>query len=416
MRLTGLYAGRESVISHGIAISTVADDIANTNTPGFKSQRIDFADLYAQAEGSLFGNPLAPGNGVSAADKKVMHNIQGSIDDTGRDLDFALDGSGFFMLSDGTNQFYTRAGNFKTDSAGNIVNDSGYQLLAVVTEGGAPTALNVNTNSTGATPTTTMSLSGNLNGGLPDSPAPANPASFSELNTGAALKGTVVVTDSLGGEHNVAVYFHKTANLNFTVQAYVDAGETGGVAGTPQLVGQSTIAFGQDGVITAGGAPPATLSIAWSNGAAASTIAADFSGFTGYVSTSNLNSVAADGVPNGEIQGYQLDSEGNFNAVLDNGQNLFLGRLSIAKFNNPDSLERRGSTIFAEGPDTSEVSVGFAGQGGRGSTRGAALEASTVDTASEFVDLIRYQRGYQAGSKVISTISQLLEQTIQIKG
>lgn len=414
MRLTGLFAGRESVISHGVAISTVADDIANLNTTGFKSQRIDFADLFGQGQGMLYGNPSAPGNGVSAADKKILHNIQGTIDTTGRDLDFAVDGPGFFMLTDGSNTFYTRAGNFVTNSEGNITNLDGYQLLGKATADGPLIPLNVNAVTGGATPTTTVAMSGNLDGGAVDSPPPANPATFAELNAGAQLKSTLVVIDSLGASHDVAVYFHKTGNLTYAVNAYVDAGETGGVAGAPQLLGSSTITFGGDGVIPEGGAPPMAINATWSNGAAASAITADFSGFTGFASRSSLKSVAANGVRNGEIKGYELASNGQFNAILDNGETISVGQLVLAKFNNPDSLQRRGSTIFAEGPDTSEASVGFPGESGRGAVRGAALEASTVDAAGEFVDLIRFQRGYQSGSQVISTISRLLEQTIQI--
>lgn len=402
------------MISHGIAISTVADDIANMNTTGFKSQRIDFADLFAQGGGSLYGNPKAPGNGVSAADKKILHNIQGTIETTGRDLDFAVDGPGFFMLTDGSNTFYSRAGNFITNREGNITNLDGYQLLGKTSIDASLAPLNVNAVTGGANPTTKVALSGNLDGAAIDNPPPENPATFSELNAGAELKSTLVMIDSLGASHDVAVYFHKTGNLTYAVNAYVDAAETGGVAGTPQLIGSSTIKFGGDGIILAGGAPPMAINAAWGNGAAASAVTADFSGFTGYASRSSLNSVAADGVRNGTIKGYELGSDGSFNAILDNGKFVSIGQVVLAKFNNPDSLQRRGSTIFAEGPDTSEASIGFPGESGRGSVRGAALESSTVDAAGEFVDLIRFQRGYQSGSQVISTISKLLEQTIQI--
>ena len=113
MRLfSSLFAGRESLITHGNALAAVSDNIANQNTPGFKEQRVEFADLLAEGQGGLFSEPNRTTNGVKATDSVTLHNEQGSLDFTGRELDFAIQGRGFFVVGDGADNSYTRAGNF----------------------------------------------------------------------------------------------------------------------------------------------------------------------------------------------------------------------------------------------------------------------------------------------------------------
>src|SRR5689334_18599800 len=118
MRLTGLFTGREALISEGGAIANVADNLANLNTTAFKSGRSEFANLLAASEGSLYGSELDPGNGAQINAVTTRFDKQGTFDFTDRALDAAIDGKGFFVASDGTDNFYTRAGNFGVDPNG----------------------------------------------------------------------------------------------------------------------------------------------------------------------------------------------------------------------------------------------------------------------------------------------------------
>jgi len=121
---SGLYIGRESLMSHGNAMASIANNIANVNTTGYKGERAEFMDLFAGGSGSLYGSSLASGNG-SKIDSISMETSSGVIEDTGRDLDAAISGNGFFVVSDGTTQYYTRAGNFTLDADGYLRTQDG---------------------------------------------------------------------------------------------------------------------------------------------------------------------------------------------------------------------------------------------------------------------------------------------------
>lgn len=129
MRLTALYSGREALITEGAAIASVADNLANANTPGFKTARSEFANLLADSEGSLYGSTEDPGNGVQVDNLRVLHDKQGSINFTDQGLDLAIQGGGYFVTSKGTETFYTRAGNFQVDKDGNLVTSNGDNVM-----------------------------------------------------------------------------------------------------------------------------------------------------------------------------------------------------------------------------------------------------------------------------------------------
>lgn len=416
MRLTALYSGKDSLMAHGTALTTIADNLANSNTTGFKESRTEFGDIIADSIGSLYGSELDPGNGVAASEVRVLHKAQGTLEGTDRDLDFAMQGSGYFVLGNGEQRYYTRAGNFNLDSEGSIRAASGEQVMGFTTA--SPTTLvplTIDGAGLTATPTLTGTISGNLDADAPIVPVPAAaPATFTALNAATSFSTPVRVIDSLGAEHDVSLNFFHTAAGAWTVQAYVDGADVGGVAGTPRQVGTGTIAFDQNGLQAVGTPNVLAITPAWGNGAAAGAVNLDISKFQGLATNSGVTAINMDGNRAGALSSFRAEKDGRFFAVLDNGDELQLGSIGIATFVNEDGLNRVGDNRFEETAESGEASIGAGGIEGRGQLIGSSLENSTVDTASQFIDMIRYQRGYQAGSQVITTMSELLNSTIQI--
>lgn len=415
MRLTPLFSSVESLKTHGTAISTIADNLANSNTAGFKENRTEFGDLFADSVGNLYGSELNPGNGVLATNIRTLHNEQGTIEATGRDLDFSINGDGYFITSNGTDSFYTRAGNFSVDSTGAIVDATGDSLMGF-TEASPTTLVGLTTAGvTGsAAASTTGSIIGNLNADSLITAVPAGAATFDDVNAAASFVTPIEVIDSLGSRHDVALTFFKTGTLQWTAAAYVDGAEVGGAAGTPVQVGSANLTFGPDGRLPEGAAAALNIQAAWGNGASASALAVDMSGLTQFSGSSALSGVTIDGNGLGAVTGFDLQADGGLFAVLDNGQNVQIGTVALASFRNEDGLDRVGDNRFQTTDLEGDITVGTPGAEGRGAVANGSLETSTVDAAAQFVDLIRFQRAYQAGSQVISTVSELLTTTIQI--
>ncbi len=413
--LSSLIVGRESLLTHGTAMSVVADNLANSNTPGFKTQRAEFSHLLTEGLGSLFGSPMNAGEGVILSDIKDIHT-QGPIDFTDRSLDVAVSGEGFFILNDGTDTYYTRAGNFSTNGTGNVVASSGENVMGFTTA--SPTTLvplNTTSVTQSATPTTTVGLTGNLDATSPPVlTVPANPATYAELTPFASFQSSVAVIDSLGVTHDVGLYFFRTGPGTWTAQAYVDSGDVSEIPGAPTSLGETQITFSETGTQPPDAAVTLALSPAWANGAAAGSITVDLSDLTGFGSPSNFNTVTTDGNAAGSVSGVQIEENGNVVALLDNGSSISVGTIALATFPNTGGLDKVGDNRFRETTDSGAPVVGNPETSGRGSTLGGALELSTVDPANEFVNIISYQRAYQAGSQVISTASELLNTTIQI--
>ncbi len=415
MRLiSGLSVGRESLMSNGSAITAVADNLANSNTPGHKAQRPEFQDIFAENVGTLYGSPLNSGSGTKVQNLTTIQS-QGPIQPTGRELDVGIQGGGYFVVQNGTDVFYTRAGNFQTNSEGQLVTQDGAQVMGF-TSASPTTAVALAVNQVGqtATPTTAVSISGNIDATKPTGTGiPANPT-YKDLNESSAFRTSVQTFDSLGQGHDVTLHFFKTGQLSWDVQAYVDSKDTTGTAGTPVAVGaKSTITFDGNGLQTEAG-KTITIQPAWGGGAAAGNITVDLSGVSGFASNSYIGSVTANGNSAGAVVGTTIDSAGKVYAVLDNTERVEVGTLSLAIFQNTQGLERVGDNKYRTTSDSGDATLGAATVNGRGSITPGALEISNVDTASQFIDVIRYQRGYQAGSQIIKTISDLLNSTIQI--
>ncbi len=417
MRLeTGLYAGRESLLTHGTALNTIGDNIANSNTPGFKSGRVEFADLMAGGGNSLYGSTMDTGSGVKAAAVSVNHLQQGTMEVTSRSLDAGITGTGWFVLQkNGTEQVYSRAGNFTTDADGFIVTNSGEKVLGYTAESpNTPVPLNARNLVGEAVASSEVSILGKLDSSRAPIQGQPQAATFDQLNEDAAFVNSVSVIDSLGQDRGISLYFYKTGNLTWDVRAYVDAADTGGEPGTPVLVGQGQIAVDENGKQIEGNQTNLDIVAPWAGGAAPGNVTFDLSGITAAAGPSSFSGISVDGVRGGTFTSVGFSASGELTATLDTGEDVIVGQLALANFNSSDGLERIGNNFFRETSYSGEASIDRAGTEGLGSITGGALESSTVDPAEAFVKMIQIQQGYRAGSQVIQTVSELLTATIQI--
>lgn len=428
--INGLFAGRAGIASHGSAISVAGDNISNASTPGFKASRAEFESLIA-GDGVL-GRQF--GSGSSIAQVSTLFD-QGTLEFTGRQLDLGISGNGYFILARNEERLYSRAGNFKIDSSGFIVNPGGLALLGFPENGsGALEPLNVNTIQQSAIESTKVSIAGNVDASaavvdvatIPD-PGVAIPptVTYADLNQVAEYSTVVDTFDSLGARHTTTFFFFHTGVNEYTVRGYVNNEDVDatpvppatGSKGYPRFIGESVITFGGDGQrnpLPAAGTVDFTANIAWSNGAEASEIDFTFMPLTQFSSKSNILSITQDGTGVGSVQSISIGNDGKITALLSNGQNSTLGQVAMASFANQEGLGRVTGNLLTSSTFSGAPVIGRPASGVLGNIKAGTIELSTVDIASEFVKIITLQRGFQASSRIITTINQLLNEIIQL--
>lgn len=431
--VNGLFAGRSGLSSHGIAIAVIGDNISNASTVGYKSSRAEFADLMAGGQTS--GKVVGAGSQISAISTIFE---QGTSEFTGRPLDLAVDGNGYFVLSDESGgRYYTRAGNFKLDAEGNIVNQSGLNVLGFPSTGtGALESLNINQVSQDSVRTNNIAIAGNVDaaedvvGAIPatdpaDGTGTSNATDYTALAGSAAYSTVVDVFDTLGAKHTITYFFFKTDVNEYTVRGYVNSEEVDDPVvdiGLPRQIGgggvtEIVMTFNGDGTRSNAPAPGTfdmVASIPFNNGSTAASINIDFSEFTQYSGSSNINSIIQDGKGVGTVTSLSVEKNGDIFAILSNGQTSIIGTVGLVNFANPEGLVRIGNQLMQQSPASGEPIVGTPDAGTLGAISAGTIELSTVDIANEFVKLITIQRGFQANSRIITTINQLLSEIIQL--
>jgi flagellar hook protein FlgE len=401
LALSGLNAAQAD-------LGVTANNIANSATTGFKRSRAEFSELFAVSPQGVAS--LASGNGVRVSDIAQQFS-QGNIDFTDNNLDLALSGPGFFILNDGGAQAYTRAGAFKTDSDGNVVNAQGQRLQVYppLVSGGFNTGslndLRLVTSESAPNPTTAVEILMNLpsDAAVPANATfdPADPASFNRATS-------LTVYDSLGAAHTSTLYFVKdVAPGAWTTRLYVDGTAVGGA---------QALAFSNTGALTT----PATGQIAFPayappTGAANMTMTFDFAGATQYGSTFSVNSITQDGYTTGRLIGMDVDKTGQVQARFTNGRSLTLGQVALSNFANPGGLQQLADTSWAETFTSGQALRGQAGNSGFGLVQSGALEASNVDITAQLVQMITAQRNFQANAQMISTADQITQTIINIR-
>src|SRR5579862_9873259 len=397
--LTGLNAANED-------LSVTSNNLANAATVGFKGSRTEFADLFSGGQSTT-----AVGNGV-AVSEVAQQFTQGNIETTGNNLDLAVSGNGFFIVSNNGALNYTRDGEFQLNSAGEIVNSQGQALQAYppLANGGFNTGglanVSLNTDESSPQATSTAAITANLPANAsvpPDTPFdPTDPNSYNNTTS-------LTVYDSLGAAHTASLYFIKGAAPNdWSTQLYVD----GTAVGTPQALNYSAsgaLVTPANGQVTFPAYTPAT-------GATAMNMTFNFSKTTQYGGNFGVTAVQQNGFTTGQVTGINIDQTGVVQAQFTNGRSINLGQLALANFENPQGLQQLGNATWAPTNASGAAVNGVAGNSGFGQIDSGSLEESNVDTTSSLVEMITAQRDFQANAQMIQTEDQVTQSIINIRG
>ena len=391
-------------------LNVTANNIANSNTTGFKSSRSEFSDVFTA--GGLGSGSTAIGNGVRVA-AVAQQFSQGAIQFTNNNLDLAISGAGFFTLRDPTGLVYTRNGTFGADRDGYIVNSANQRLQVYPAIDGVPGSFNTGTltdlrlQTAQSSPQATTSGEVVIN--LPANTAvpaigvfdPADPQTFN-FTTSAA------VYDSLGTQSTATFYFLKTANPNeWQVAMTIDGTQVGGLFPL-QFSDTGTLTSPATGDVTFPAYTPVT-------GAAPLNITFDFGQATQYGGQFAVSALNQDGYSAGRLTSIDISDLGVVFARFTNGRALELGKVALSNFPNAQGLRQIGDSSWAETFASGDVIRGAAGSASFGLIQAGALEGSNVDLTQELVNMITSQRTFQANAQMISTADQITQTIINIR-
>jgi flagellar hook protein FlgE len=403
---SSLLTGSSGLSAYGDAIGIVGDNIANVSTTGYRGSRAGFRDLL----GGFGANGQRLGAGVQMSGAEVLYG-QGSLLGTGRSLDMAINGNGFYVV-EGQNRgiqgtYYTRDGRFGFDNEGYVVNSGGLRLqgYGIDPQTGALASgisdLHLDEQSAPAA-TTMVDMFANLDA---SATSPALPWDPTDPTNTSNYSSSVTVYDSLGQAHRVDVYFRNNGNGSWEWHAMVDGAElTGGAPGVPTEIAGGTLDFDQNGALinesNNGGtadflnAQPGQV-IDFDFGDSISEGGTGLTGSTQFAAASNVTSVSQDGFEAGTLVDLSIADDGTITALYSNGDSRAVARVALAEFASESGLVRAGNQLFSESNDSGEPLVGAAATGGRGSISAGFLEGSNVDLGGELVTMIAYQRAFR---------------------
>lgn len=425
--LTGLEAD-------STALNTIANDLSNMSTTAFKAQSTNFSDLFYQQVGSTgAGDPIQVGAGVRVASNETDFTA-GTPNSTSVASDVALQGTGFFVVDDGNMQYLTRAGNFQTDSSGNLITTNGYNVMGypavngVVNTNAPLAAINIPIGQVQAPQaTTTMSI-------------PTTLDSASTPGVSSEFPAEITVYDSLGQPHIATVTYEMTSPGTWTYSAQLPSADytTAGGDVVPAAI-TGTMTFDASGnLATVNGTnvgtgagevssipldftpagPPAS---ALADGAAGLTINWNLMSSAGTANISQVDATSAisgtttqNGYTTGEYEGFAVGSDGTVSVTYSNGQQQNVAQIALANVANEQGLTMLGNGDYQTTQASGAATIGTSGSGGLGTMEGGALEASNVNISTEFSDLIVAQRAFEANAKSVTTFDTVEQDTINM--
>ncbi|BCH64978.1 MULTISPECIES: flagellar hook protein FlgE [Rhizobium/Agrobacterium group] len=397
-------------------LSTVGDNVANSDTTGYKRVSTAFSSLVVGSSGSGTYNS----GGVQTTTVNSISE-EGSYQSTTSDTDLAIKGDGYFVVQDAAGSvFLTRAGDFQADDSGYMVNSAGYTLLGYSYENGEPASVingfeglepvKIQDSSISANATTNALIDGNLKSGsdivagdLPDSNSASATWTF---------KSSMVAYDSLGNANQYDIYYTKTADNEWQADIFrtSEATDETNFPYTNGVLGSTTLTFDSDGKVTSGG----TFTFTDSTTNAPQTIEVDMSDMT-QLNDANSSTGDVDGNGASAASSVTVNSSGNIVATYQDGSTANLYKVALATVASPDNMKSVNGTAYQVTADAGTVVVGFANTGSFGSINSKTLETSNVDLATELTNMIQSQRSYSANSKVFQTAADMLDTLISLK-
>jgi flagellar hook protein FlgE len=389
-------------------LSVTANNIANSNTTGFKKSRAEFVDVYAA--GGLGLADLQVGNGVRLSN--ISQNFaQGNIEFTENSLDLAISGEGFFTLGDPSGYVYSRAGAFGVDRDGYVVNAQNQRLQAYppVLTGGFNTGVLGDLRLQTSQSAPQASTSGAVVLNLPANATPPAVATF-DPNDPQSYNHTTstAVYDSLGNLSTATFFFVKDTAANaWNVAMTIDGTQVGGLQPL-QFSATGALTTPANGDITFPAYTPTT-------GANPLNLTFDFASSTQYGGQFGVSSITQDGYSSGRLTKIDIDETGVVFARYTNGRAVELGQLAMTNFPNSNGLRQLGDSTWAETFDSGGAIRGQPGSASFGLIQSGALEASNVDLTAELVNMITAQRTFQANAQMITTTDQVTQTILNIR-
>ncbi|ADV11091.1 flagellar hook protein FlgE [Mesorhizobium ciceri] len=398
-------------------LSTVADNIANSDTTGYKRSSAEFSTLVMPSTGGAYNS-----GGVTTTIRQAVSD-PGVLQYTTSVSDLAVSGDGFFVVQDPSGTPYlTRAGAFVPDGQGRLVNSAGFQLMAYSYENGVPAAtvngfeglvpVVISDQGMTATPSTEGSFAGNL-------PAGATPVATANLPAANAAtaqytsKSSMVAYDNLGNKKLLDVYFTNTGAGTWQVAVFDQSKATAGTSfpyTAGGLLGSANLTFDTTtGKLTG---TPTNVSFTVPNGA---TLNLDLSALTQLGTGFTVSDAQVNGNAPSTIDKVQISKDGTIYAQYKDGSTKPLYKIPLADVQSPDQLKALPGNVYSQGTESGAVRVGFANEGKLGSIISGALENSNVDIAEELTNMIAAQRSYTANSKVFQTGSDLMDVLVNLK-
>lgn len=387
--------------SNNTALNTIANNLANMSTVGYKDQTDQFSTLfYQQLNGGVNGG-VQVGVGTQVATTETDFS-DGGLSSTGNATDMALQGNGFFVIDDHGTQELTRAGDFTLSNSGALQTTSGASVMGYPASNGSitlgsgvqPIVLPLG-QTMAAKQTSTMNIQANLD---------------ASAAVGTSVPAPVTLYDSLGAAHQATVTFTKTGTNTWNYSIALPAGDAAGSAGTT-----GTLTFDGTGNLTSPTGSIGGISFTGlTDGASNMSFSWNLNSLTQTASSSNVASATQDGYASGSYQDFSVDGNGVVQADFSNGQKQTVGQIAIGTVANLQGLQATNNTAFLATPASGAVVIGTPGTSGRATIEDKALESSNVDVSTEFSALIVAQRAFEANSKTVTTFDQATQEAINM--
>jgi flagellar hook protein FlgE len=394
-------------------LDVIGNNLANLNTDGFKDQTLSFGDIFSQMQGtSGNGDPIQIGSGVQI--ESTSSNLtNGAVNSTGTASNLALQGNGYFVVSKDGETSFTRDGDFSVNSSGQLTTSNGDLVMGfpatngTVSTSGVLAPITVNSNGTvPAAATSSFEVDANLD---------------SASTVGTTFNTPLTIYDSLGTSQTLNVQYTNTGTNAWSYSVTLPGSATGSAAATTTLA-SGTLSFNSSGQLTSPtGSVPAISVTGLADGAANMSLTWNLNSSSGNPTITQQNTASApnstptqNGYGAGSLTGYSVLSDGIVQGQYSNGQTLALGQVAVANFSNPQGLAQTGDGNEQATSGSGAAVIGQAGVGGDGSITGGAVEGSNVSLSTEFANMIVAQQSYDANAKVLTTLDQVDQSTIQM--